>query len=287
MKSPYKKWTQNKVDSWFEGKADAGSVPNKIKLWFYESYGELGRDVPEHNAASGKPRILYTLYPKRFYQNPIVTTRVEKDLDFVFIGSFTMSISLKEAMRNRSWVLEFAKDYFKEENSLFINTSGNYRLIQEVKHGSPISEHPRSGAPVAGMGADPYLGIDPETGLAGWRVLGPWDKTWEPHNHLVPKMAKLENKNNFDDAYFSAMMRAKFAPCPGGDGPWSMRFYEALMCRAIPIVSWPRESYRSVEESQLDYKYYLADDGPFVYRKDWAAHNYELFLKHHTLYYNV
>ncbi len=30
---------------------------------------------------------------------------------------------------------------------------------------------------------------------------------------------------------------SRFALCPAGDAPWSMRFFEAIMCRSIPIVS--------------------------------------------------
>ena len=62
-----------------------------------------------------------------------------------------------------------------------------------------------------------------------------------------------------------------------------MRFYESLMCQCIPIVDTIEETYRSEEESQLDYKYYLSSDKEFVYRNDWVEHNYELFLRYHTL----
>jgi hypothetical protein len=66
---------------------------------------------------------------------------------------------------------------------------------------------------------------------------------------------------------------------------WSMRFYECLMCKCIPIVDKVEETFRSVEESKLDYKYYLTSCPEFVYREDWVEHNYNLFIKYHTLYY--
>ena len=37
------------------------------------------------------------------------------------------------------------------------------------------------------------------------------------------------------------------------------------------------------KESKLGYKFYLASDKEFVYRSDWAEHNYNLFMKYHTL----
>jgi hypothetical protein len=87
----------------------------------------------------------------------------------------------------------------------------------------------------------------------------------------------------FDTNYFSNLKKSKFCLCPAGDRPWSIRFYEALLCKAIPIVKYSWESWRSLEESKLDYKFYFADDKEFIYREDWAEHNYTLFMKYHTL----
>ena len=49
-----------------------------------------------------------------------------------------------------------------------------------------------------------------------------------------------------------------------------MRFYEAIMCKAIPIVKSKIETYRSELESKIDYRYYLIDSPKFEYLKDWA-----------------
>jgi hypothetical protein len=87
----------------------------------------------------------------------------------------------------------------------------------------------------------------------------------------------------YDPNYFSTLRKSKFCLCPAGDYPWSIRFYEALMCKAIPIVKYSWETWRSLEESKLDYKFYFADDKEFIYNEDWAEHNYALFMKYHTL----
>jgi hypothetical protein len=79
------------------------------------------------------------------------------------------------------------------------------------------------------------------------------------------------------------MCQSKFCLCPAGDSPWSMRFYEALLCKTIPIVNEIKETYRTTEESKLGYKFYLVSDTEFIYRSDWAEHNYNLFMKYHTL----
>ena len=86
-----------------------------------------------------------------------------------------------------------------------------------------------------------------------------------------------------DKNYFDVMCKSKFCLCPAGDDLWSMRFYEALMCKCIPIVNNEKETYRSDPESKLGYKFYLTSDKEFIYREDWVEHNYNLFLKYHTL----
>ena len=62
-----------------------------------------------------------------------------------------------------------------------------------------------------------------------------------------------------------------------------MRLYEALMCKSIPIVNTHTEMWRTQEERDIPYKYYLDSDANIHYRKDWVQHNYELFINHHTL----
>lgn len=100
---------------------------------------------------------------------------------------------------------------------------------------------------------------------------------------FIPRNEKFQNRGFFDKNFFSNMQKSKFCLCPGGDCQWSMRFYEALMCKCIPIVQTKSETFRSIEESRLDYKFYLSDEQDFYYRSDWVEHNYNIFIKYHTL----
>jgi hypothetical protein len=111
---------------------------------------------------------------------------------------------------------------------------------------------------------------------------GVYDRTLEGGGFIPRKYADAE-ACKFDTSYFKILARSKFSLCPAGDCPWSMRFYEAIMCKSIPIVKYKWETWRSYEESKLDYKFYLADAKEFIYREDWAEHNYALFMKYHTL----
>lgn len=40
----------------------------------------------------------------------------------------------------------------------------------------------------------------------------------------------------WDDDYFRTLARAQFVICPNGDFVWTYRFFEAILCGAIPVV---------------------------------------------------
>ena len=112
---------------------------------------------------------------------------------------------------------------------------------------------------------------------------GSFDKTNKVKG-FIPRKAKDTNTAvKIDRQYFKTLKQSQFCLCPAGDAPWSMRFYEALMCKSIPIVHYKWESWKTEKESKLDYKYYLASDPEFMYREDWAQHNYDIFLEYHTI----
>jgi len=127
-----------------------------------------------------------------------------------------------------------------------------------------------------------YLQFTDSNTKSDHEPMGTFDFTLR-RDGLVPKETPVHLRNRFDADYFANLSRSKFCLCPAGDQEWSMRFYEALMCKCIPIVLKREETYRSREESELDYRYYLASDPEFIYREDWVEHNYMLFMRYHTL----
>jgi hypothetical protein len=131
------------------------------------------------------------------------------------------------------------------------------------------------------FGEKSYLKFTDET--AGYISKGSYDNTNKSAS-LIPRKMKDNNQAvGFDQLYFLTLKSSKFCLCPAGDAPWSMRFYEALMCKSIPIVHYKWESWKTEGESKLDYKYYLTTDKEFIYRADWAEHNYKIFMEFHTL----
>lgn len=68
-----------------------------------------------------------------------------------------------------------------------------------------------------------------------------------------------------DLSYFRMMARSKFALCPNGDFIWTYRFFEAVLCRCIPIIEEECELYKGY------YFYKLGDK--YEYREDWIKKN--------------
>lgn len=125
-----------------------------------------------------------------------------------------------------------------------------------------------------------YLQFTDKNTKAHYVPLGPFDYTLKREG-FVPKEVPIEQRNIFDQRYYELMCQSQFALCPAGDRLWSMRFYEALMCNAIPILE-NRWHHRTIREALRNYKFYTTRD-KFVYHAQWVEHNYALFLKHHTL----
>ena len=127
-----------------------------------------------------------------------------------------------------------------------------------------------------------YLQFTDKKTKKNHKEMGRFDKTLKI-NGFVPREVSLNKINYFDKNYYNKLSQSLFCLCPAGESMYSMRFYEAIMCKSIPIVSSVDETFRSKAESKLDYKYYLKNSNNFIYKKEWADHNYNLFLKYHTL----
>jgi hypothetical protein len=110
--------------------------------------------------------------------------------------------------------------------------------------------------------------------LNRWNTLGKYDFTKSPKKYRHKSKFK-----NFDHQYFLPMKESKFVLAPAGDLPWSYRFYEAITCRAIPIVQSPQHSWINEYYRKIPFNFYTLED-EFIYREDWAKENLELFIKH-------
>lgn len=76
---------------------------------------------------------------------------------------------------------------------------------------------------------------------------------------------RKQDTKEMDLSYFRVLAKSKFILCPDGDFTWTYRFFEAILCRALPIV----ENY-----CNLYYGYHFYKKGDkYTYRKDWVNEN--------------
>jgi hypothetical protein len=83
---------------------------------------------------------------------------------------------------------------------------------------------------------------------------------------------------SWDDEYFKLLSRSQFVLCPKGDCVWSYRFYEAILCGAIPIVE-------DKCSAMNDFIFYHTRDKAqsLEWNSDIALHNFNVVKNRFTL----
>merc|ERR1712196_449875 len=81
----------------------------------------------------------------------------------------------------------------------------------------------------------------------------------------------------YDESYWQAMVQSKFVVCPGGDKPWSYRFYETFGTRAIPVINsyqtdWQKRG-TTVAINNIGFEHKMTNDHMY-YDPDMANRNY-------------
>jgi hypothetical protein len=112
--------------------------------------------------------------------------------------------------------------------------------------------------------------------------LGSFDHTDQEDDIFVPKEVPPRDRASFHEHFFRVLCSSQFTLCPAGDLPWSMRFFEAILCRSIPIVSDLEHIGRNDLERSIGYHVYLRGDDHF-YDEGVVEENYRMFLRHQTL----
>jgi hypothetical protein len=170
-------------------------------------------------------------------------------LDHNKIYDFCFIGSINSNFHRRQWVINFAKKYFTS-NSIFINTDNdpNWVLLGTFDY------------------SNMNIGFCPKL---------------QPDNQSKQVQYRVVKENMY---YFETMCKTKFVLCPQGDSCWSFRFYEVLMCKSIPIVESWHHTYRTEEESKLNYKYVLYEniETNIIY-DDYINENTRIFERYHLL----
>jgi hypothetical protein len=99
--------------------------------------------------------------------------------------------------------------------------------------------------------------------------------------------------DSMDPIFYSNLASSIFTLTPGGDYPWSGRFYEAIMAGSIPVINTVEQDlshetqYPGSWFSNIGYKYFTTDQVlnmsmSSAELKSMADENYRLLLKYQT-----
>ncbi len=83
---------------------------------------------------------------------------------------------------------------------------------------------------------------------------------------------------SWDHEYYQILSDSEFVLCPNGDYIWTYRFFEAILCGAIPIVESHCDLYKG-------YRYYTMEENPhrLKWREEDALHNYATCIEQITI----
>ena len=82
--------------------------------------------------------------------------------------------------------------------------------------------------------------------------------------------------------YLGIIAQSRFTLCPEGDQPWTLRFFEAVSLKSIPVVWHPTRWARNPIELELGYQFVLFNES-HVYDVQVAESNFKIFTQHQLL----
>ena len=99
---------------------------------------------------------------------------------------------------------------------------------------------------------------------------------------LSSKKGRKFPKKSWDNNYYNILLKSKFVLCPSGDFIWSYRFFESILCGAIPIVENHCNAYDG-------FRYYTFNNNlnELIYSDEIINHNLDLCLKKITIPTNI
>lgn len=82
----------------------------------------------------------------------------------------------------------------------------------------------------------------------------------------------------WDEEYYKVLSNSEFVLCPNGDFIWTYRFYEAILCGAIPIIESKCSNYN-------DFRYRTMEEplNELVWSREDAEYNYNLCVQRLTV----
>lgn len=264
--------------------ADAGAL-----LQFELAYAEARRAPPDeylldlnrHHWAS-MPGPWPTLFPESSVRSAAeMAMRSKKKSRFCFVGGLSNDESTRLMRR---WVLDFAKLHFRTNDSYLAFTDAanesDYQPLGAFDH-TQISAGWNPKLSNSAQFIETAMTSEDRTVWLDWLARGASGSAPPFAELVVSRFVK------FDRDYFQLLADSQLVLAPAGDGPWSRRFFEAILSCAIPIIQRREHAGRTDAELQAPYKYYIYEPSRprsyYFYREDWATANWHLFLRHNTI----
>ncbi|SES69039.1 exostosin domain-containing protein [Thalassotalea agarivorans] len=83
---------------------------------------------------------------------------------------------------------------------------------------------------------------------------------------------------SWDNEYFKVLANSKFVLCPSGDYVWSYRFFESILCGAIPVIEEYCEAYNGFR-----FQYMSEKASNLKWSKEDAEYNFNLCVERLTI----
>jgi len=176
----------------------------------------------------------------------------------------------------RSWVKQItALDDTKTIRYMF---SGSFVHLNKHRTWLPewVKEH---------FGPEDYFrATDARKGKKKYKPMGVFDQSLNGAAGFRPK-GTCHDCLKFDETYWAKMRKSKFIICPGGDAPYSFRFYESYLAGSIPIIHNYEDDWKDRQNtrwiSAIKYEHKMTDE-PHVFDAAVAKLNLKKFIRYQT-----
>jgi len=121
-----------------------------------------------------------------------------------------------------------------------------------------------------------------------WQSMGAFDRSNASASGYRPK-SSCKGCQKFDESYWVNMVQSKFIMAPGGDAPYSFRFYESALAGSIPIIhdvktDWSPTGFIGDNLKNIGYQYLMTTDA-HEFDQRVADLNLKKFLRYQTFIY--
>jgi len=118
-----------------------------------------------------------------------------------------------------------------------------------------------------------------------YKAMGEFDRSLNHVAGFRPK-SSCSTCMTFDVEYWQKMVSSEFVVTPGGDAPYSFRFYESILAGAIPIINnvdtdWHPTGFIGDNLLSIGYQYLMTTDSHKADQK-MVDLNYQKFIRYQT-----